>query len=69
MAIDEALQEFDAVLNRTEYDLNLYRGDVEDGGEETPEQKAAELRDSLLKLAEAATDLATALNEGEAHGP
>ena len=63
MDIKEALQAYDDAESAATYDLDLYRGDVEDGGEETPQEKAAELRDSLRKLAQAATDLATALDQ------
>jgi hypothetical protein len=62
MTIDEALQEFTAALDRTQFDLDLYQGHVEDGGEETHAEKAAELRDTLRQLAEAATGAARALD-------
>lgn len=63
MTIEETIAAYDDAESRTAYDLDLYRGDVEDGGEETQQEKAAELRDSLRKLAQAATDLATALDQ------
>lgn len=54
---------FDTAWTRVEYDLDLFRGDVEDDIDETPEQKKQELISFLCALAEAATALAEALRD------